>query len=282
MAKKKEQKAKSIASKEAKMIATTEKPSVKVVKKEKSNAGFDFNNITKEVSSPKFLAKITAELIGTFLLTSIVIATQGQPIGILFGIMAVVLMVGAISGAHINPAITAGAWATKKIRTLDAIGYIIAQFVGAMLSFVLLSSFINAVPASNPEALQLGQAAAPSIFKAAPIAEKTALLVLLAEFIGMSIFAFGVANVAKKSNSTSVALGVGGSLFVAILLAGSTAALLQASSIFNPAIAVALQAFSVEGTNTVWAVATYLGAALLGGIFGFGLEALLTKAAEEK
>lgn len=243
---------------------------------------FNFDNITKEVSSPKFLAKITAELIGTFLLTSIVIATQGQPIGILFGIMAVVLMVGAISGAHINPAITAGAWATKKIRTLDAIGYIIAQFVGAMLSFVLLSSFINAVPASNPEALQLGQAAAPSIFKAAPIAEKTALLVLLAEFIGMSIFAFGVANVAKKSNSASVALGVGGSLFVAILLAGSTAALLQASSIFNPAIAVALQAFSVEGTNTVWAVATYLGAALLGGIFGFGLEALLTKAAEEK
>lgn len=282
MAKKKEQKAKSIASEEAKMITATEKPSVKVVKRENSNTDFNFDNITKEVSSPKFLAKITAELIGTFLLTSIVIATQGQPIGILFGIMAVVLMVGAISGAHINPAITAGAWATKRIRTLDAIGYIIAQFVGAMLSFVLLSSFINAVPASNPEALQLGQAAAPSIFKAAPIAEKNALLVLLAEFIGMSIFAFGVANVAKKSNSASVALGVGGSLFVAILLAGSTAALLQASSIFNPAIAVALQAFSVEGTNTVWAVATYLGAALLGGIFGFGLEALLTKAAEEK
>lgn len=281
MAKKKSTKAKTSVKKvtEEKVTAPeVKKAKVAVVKKETSSNPFD--KVIKEVAQPSYVAKIAAELIGTFLLASVVIATQGQPIGVFFGITAVVLMVGALSGAHINPAITLGAWATKKIKTVPAVGYIIAQVVGAMLSFVLISAFVNAAPAVSEQAAQYGQQA-PKIFTASAIPEGKEMLVLLAEFIGMSIFAFGVSAVAKKKEEPAVAFGVGGALFVAILVAGSTSAVLGASSIFNPAIAIALQAFTIEGTNTVWAIATYAGTALLGGVFGFALEHFISKASEK-
>jgi len=40
----------------------------------------------------------------------------------------------AISGGHVNPAVTIGAWAAKKIDTVNAIGYILAQCLGAEIT----------------------------------------------------------------------------------------------------------------------------------------------------
>ncbi|MDO4902392.1 MAG: aquaporin [bacterium] len=277
MAKKKSTKAKTSVKKATEeKVTTPEVKKAKVVASNKSVSSDLFDKVIKEVAQPQYIVRLVAELIGTFLLASVVIATQGQPIGVFFGITAVVLMVGALSGAHINPAITLGAWATKKIKTIPAVGYIVAQVLGAMLSFVLISAFINAAPSVSEQAAQFGQQA-PKLFTASPIPEGKEMLVMWAEFIGMSIFAFGVSAVAKKKADSAVAFGVGGSLFVALLIAGSTSAILGASSIFNPAIAVALQAFTIEGTNTAWAIATYVGAALLGGVFGFGLETVLSR-----
>lgn len=277
-------KSKKATSKEVKSTVVVAEPSVKVVRKEKSSKNYSSENLLKvfttEFTNFKFIAQLVAELIGTFLLTSVVIATQGQPIGVFFGILACVLIVGKISGAHINPAITAGAWATRKIRTIHALGYILAQVLGAMLAFTVISAFIGAAPAVDQQAQLMGQQA-PKIFTANPIPEGKEALALAAEVLGMAIFAFGVANVAKKKEDSAVALGVAGSLFVAILLAGSTAAIINASAIFNPAIALALQAFTVEKTSHIWAIAVYLGGALAGGIIGFALESLLDKASQK-
>ena len=74
----------------------------------------------KLTRSPQLGAGV-AEFVGSFLLAAAVIAGQGQPIIVLFAVVGVVLVVGGMSGAHINPAITIGAWATRKISGVRAL-----------------------------------------------------------------------------------------------------------------------------------------------------------------
>jgi len=44
----------------------------------------------------------------------------------------VVVALGAIGGAHFNPAITAGFWVTRRLSTIDTILYWVAQLAGAV------------------------------------------------------------------------------------------------------------------------------------------------------
>lgn len=45
---------------------------------------------------------------------------------------------GKLSGVHINPSVSLAFWAHGKMKHLDLIGYILAQFVGAIVGEVLL------------------------------------------------------------------------------------------------------------------------------------------------
>ncbi len=94
------------------------------------------------------MKKYSAELIGTLFLVligcgSAVIA--GQQVGFLgiafaFGLTVLVMVyaIGSISGCHVNPAITVAMLVAKKINGRDAVGYIIAQCVGAVLGAAIL------------------------------------------------------------------------------------------------------------------------------------------------
>jgi len=98
-----------------------------------------------EVSSGK---KYFAELMGTFVLVfigcgSAVIA--GQQIGFLgisfaFGlaVLSMVYAIGGISGCHINPAISVAMWVAGKMKSKDAILYIIFQCAGAIVAAAVL------------------------------------------------------------------------------------------------------------------------------------------------
>lgn len=62
----------------------------------------------------------------------------------------------AISGGHVNPAVTIGAWVAKKIDTANAIGYILAQCLGAVVAAFLIKfavpiDALNAVHMGTPE-----------------------------------------------------------------------------------------------------------------------------------
>jgi aquaporin Z len=108
------------------------------------------------------MKKLLAELIGTFALVlfgcgaAVVsgISTTG-PAGIgLLGIsfafgLAVVAMayaIGGITGCHINPAITISMLVAGKIKTGDAINYMIGQFIGATLAAGVLYVIQNGQP----------------------------------------------------------------------------------------------------------------------------------------
>lgn len=94
------------------------------------------------------MKKYFAELIGTLFLVligcgSAVIA--GQQVGFLgiafaFGLTVLVMVyaIGPVSGCHINPAITVAMLVARKIGGRDAIGYIVAQCVGAIIGSAIL------------------------------------------------------------------------------------------------------------------------------------------------
>lgn len=89
-----------------------------------------------------------AELFGTFVLAAAVLrlATNNNfgaiAISLVFAVLVVVF--GAISGAHLNPAITIAAWVNRKINGAKAFAYIVAQVVGASLAVLVVSLLTTA------------------------------------------------------------------------------------------------------------------------------------------
>ena len=92
--------------------------------------------------------KLIAEVIGTFILVFFgcgAAVLAGGDIGLTgislaFGlaIVAAAYGLGAISGAHLNPAVSLGAVAAGRISLGDFVGYAIAQIVGAILGALVL------------------------------------------------------------------------------------------------------------------------------------------------
>ena len=86
--------------------------------------------------------RYAAEAIGTFVLvaggvgTAVLASTNVGHIGVAFAfglsLMVMVYVIGPISGCHINPAVTFGMRLAGRVSTRDAIGYVIAQIIGAI------------------------------------------------------------------------------------------------------------------------------------------------------
>jgi aquaporin Z len=108
------------------------------------------------------MKKYAAEFIGTFSLVlfgcgSAVIAgisnTGPSGIGLLgisiafgFAVVAMAYAIGGISGCHINPAVTIGVFTAGKIEMKDAIGYIVAQCLGAIVGAGILYLIVSGRP----------------------------------------------------------------------------------------------------------------------------------------
>src|SRR5690349_15002743 len=87
-----------------------------------------------------------AELVGTFVLVFVggfaVASGQGVVVAALAHgliLVGIIYMYGHISGAHVNPAVTAGLLVGGKIELPRAIAYWIAQFAGGILAAVVLN-----------------------------------------------------------------------------------------------------------------------------------------------
>ncbi|WP_210484263.1 MIP family channel protein [Microvirga antarctica] len=103
------------------------------------------------------MSKLFAEAFGTAMLVllgcgSVAIAGYGAgfPIGMLpvalaFGlsVMAMIYTIGPISGCHINPAVTLGLLAAGRLPVSQAIGYIVAQFIGGAIGAFILYAIVS-------------------------------------------------------------------------------------------------------------------------------------------
>ena len=89
-------------------------------------------------------SKYLAELLGTFVLVfmgsmSIVAATAMNapilvvvPLGFGLALLAAIFALGDVSGGHFNPAVTLAALLDRRVPTVDAVAYVVAQVVGAI------------------------------------------------------------------------------------------------------------------------------------------------------
>ncbi len=105
------------------------------------------------------LAAYLAELIGTFLLvffiTSVVVlflstgeqATFGTDFAVIglvhaFLLFGLIVMFGVVSGGHFNPAVTLAAWVIKRIGSVDALIFMLAQLSGGVLGALLCKGLL--------------------------------------------------------------------------------------------------------------------------------------------
>lgn len=173
------------------------------------------------------IKKYLAEFIGTFTLTLAVLCALSSdgsiPTAIVAGITLGLFVhsIGKISGSHINPAVTIGAWSIKKIKGNEALGYIIAQMAGAALAVILTRyTILTSIPDAS-----------------------FSLEAFIGEIIGTIIFTFGIASVlfAKEvdadTQSTEINIKapfvIGGSLTLGAIIAGA----LGSNGVLNPAVA---------------------------------------------
>ncbi len=104
------------------------------------------------------MKKYVAEFIGTFVLvlfacgTAAVVGCQKESFdaaylltALAFGlvIVAMAYSIGNISGCHINPAVSIAMLASKKMSVKDFIGYVVAQFAGAIAGAAVLMALIG-------------------------------------------------------------------------------------------------------------------------------------------
>lgn len=186
--------------------------------------------------------KAMAEFMGTAALTSVVLAVLGKTTfpwfvaiaaGLMLGLM--VVAIGKVSGAHINPAVTLGFLSKKAIAATDAIVYIVAQLLGAFLALSLYQYLSDrTVPSPNYD---------------------FDLRFVVAELLGAFVFGLGIrAAVNQKLTGTALASVIGLSLTLGILVASA-----GSSAILNPAVSLGLKSFTLE----------YIVGPIVGFILGF-------------
>jgi aquaporin Z len=78
--------------------------------------------------------------------------------GLVFGLVltGLIAVIGPISGSHVNPAVTLGAYLAKRISLLDLAGYWIAQMIGGLLGALMLLWVMHTSPFYSRAHIGLG------------------------------------------------------------------------------------------------------------------------------
>ncbi len=202
------------------------------------------------------LKKYVAECIGTFVLVFFACGTAAaigcdEPanylaVAIVFGlvIVAMAYSIGNVSGCHINPAVSIAMLVSGKMSVVDFIGYIVAQFIGAIAGAAAMIPFLGKDCGFGANALFEG-----SIGKSFAI-----------EVILTFVFVLAILGVTSKVENSSVAgLVIGLSLtLVHILGIHFTGTSVNPARSFGPALFAGGDALS-----SVW---VFILAPLVGGV----------------
>jgi aquaporin Z len=217
-------------------------------------------------AAPKYLA----ELIGTFLFmmvgyTSVVaIGNAAPPTANLLvvpfsfglGLLAAIVAFGHVSGGHYNPAVTVAMVLDKRTTPVEAVGYIVAQVIGAIGAAAVVLVTVNQA------------AVAAGITK--PGAGITDLSALLLETIFTAIFLVVILTASKRAGA--LAAVVIPLTLVAIHFAIAT---VTGSSV-NPARSIGSALVGGDLTG-LW---IYLIGPTLGGIIGWGIFRVMERGGE--
>lgn len=194
--------------------------------------------------------KLLTEFIGTFFLVTtigctVIGAAPGviAPLAIGFVLMVMVYAGGHVSGAHYNPAVTVGVTLRGRCSPSDAVGYIVAQVLGAVAAALVVGYLKgDAVVVAN----------APNTTHA-----------LLVEFLFTFALVYVVLNVATakaNANNSFYGLAIGSTVMCSAFAVGSIS-----GGAFNPAVAVGASVMGLFPWANLW---LYLVANVAGGVVG--------------
>ena len=211
--------------------------------------------------------KYIAEFIGTFVLvlfacgTAAVVKCSGTSpdaaylmTALAFGlvIVAMAYSIGNISGCHINPAVSIAMLISKKMSVKDFIGYVVAQFIGAIAGAAVLMLLVG-------KESGLG---ANGLF------ENDAMKSLLIEVILTFVFVIAILGVTSKTENSAVAgIVIGLSLtLVHILGIYFTGTSVNPARSFGPALLL-----GGEHLKNIWVfiVGPLVGGSLAALVYGF-------------
>ena len=190
------------------------------------------------------LRSAVAELIGTFVFVFAIIGAVNSgsdltPLAIGFALMIMVYATGHISGGHLNPAVSVGAWLRGALSVAGLVAYLIAQLVGGALAAAL--SFVLWPAAEAPQEIEIGPA-------------------FLAEALWTLVLVFVVLNVATSKDhpdNSFYGLAIGTTVFVGAVGLGGIS-----GGGFNPAVALGLSITGQFAWGSYW---LYFIAPIVGG-----------------
>lgn len=202
------------------------------------------------------LAMLVAEFLGAGVLTLAVLSVQRSQLGLAYfvalaaGITIAVLtyVFSNISGAHFNPALTIALWSARRVRTLQALSYIVVQLLGAWAAYALYHYFVRT--------------------EVQPVTQAFNGRILAAEAIGTMIFALAWAAASYERYETGRFAALAGLAFSIAIIIASAASV----GLANPALALGVRAWEVFGENG-WA--NYVAGPLLGSLIGVNLYGVL-------
>jgi aquaporin Z len=223
--------------------------------------------------------KIAAELLGTGILVyfAVGVATLSFGFGVtgssfVAGVVATALafglvllslayVLGPISGCHVNPAVTLGAWLSGRIPVVEAAWYWVAQFVGGILGALLLWATFSNSPMYSRSKTGLGADG----WGAASHIHINVGGAFLTEVILTALFVFAVLGATSKTaNAATAGIVIGFSLTVVHLIGiPITGTSVNPARSLGPALVVGGTALS-----QVWLfiVAPLVGAAVAAGL----------------
>jgi len=234
----------------------------------------------EDLSGPSLLARMLAEVAGTFILVLLgvgaaLLSGTGNngtlTVGLAFGVAVIIAAIafGGISGAHLNPAVTVGVWMSGRLPGRDVAPYILAQVIGAMAAGAALFAGITSLSAIDvTQGRTIMSNTAIGFGEHAPLAASQGLdfgigIAMFAEIIATGLLVLvvlGATSARAPKGIAPFAIGLGLALLVVWTIPFTNGAL-------NPARATASALFSDSwalGQLWVFWLAPIIGAAIVG------------------
>ena len=233
----------------------------------------------------KFYGALLGEVIGTMCIALLLLSLSLMGIANIamyaFAIIAVLVAVYAFSGACLNPIITVGMMASRRMSVIRGIMYIIAEVLGAWLGWLIINGFHLA-----------GGDTAYDVPTMTAIAEGGFWIVTMVELFGATVIGFFFARAIdyKRSVFTFAAVVAGGMALAVLVGYVASAAFLGLNSnfVFNPSVALMMQIFPTAGENfgeilggICQALSIYVLIPMIGGVVGFYLSDFAKKLSED-
>ncbi len=279
--------AKTVKTEQGKAEKVETKPEVKGEKK----SGFwkkffakkytENENILTIFKEKKTYGALLGEIFGTMFITMLIL-TLGlyQLLYLLLIFIVIIVAVHRLSGANLNPIVTVGMMATRRISLIRGVLYLLSQVIGAWLGLMIIKAFLAA---SGSETELPGMTATP---------DGKFWAVSMIEFFGAAIigFFFCRAQQYRHSSLTFAAVVSGGTILALVLAYIVTANYFSLDGTFmlNPAVALMYQILpqTANGIGELLggigvALATYAVFPMVGGIVGFYLSDVAETLVEE-